>query len=356
MHLLAAAKRDSTRVNYAGGRKPLETFSNELGVSLFPSAPIVLMDFVVHSLTAGLDSSTIKGRLAAIGDLYEYCRVHLRMTGLKNPLRNAQLVAILRTLGLNYKKPGGGSVALTVTELHGIYHRGFPAATRRARWARFFFMFLNLGMLRHTAVQSLVVRYVIADGQVQTLPASDVQVYYHAQYGGIIIAIRVDSDKNMNALKAAQDGGRYAYIPGSLPLLGLEPVADLLEYLARETPPSGGKLFAFPDKKGRGFAEKPTSTFNSYLKKAYRTAHPDAPQESVSRLGSHSGRKTLAQMLWNAGFARRLIADAGGWFLKREAIDLYFKTAPAVILKAIASLALDGSSTVQHSDVATRHD
>jgi len=92
------------------------------------------------------------------------------------------------------------------------------------------------------------------------------------------------------------------------------------------------------------------------LKKAYRTAHPDAPQESVSRLGSHSGRKTLAQMLWNAGFARRLIADAGGWFLKREAIDLYFKTAPAVILKAIASLALDGSSTVQHSDVATRHD
>ena len=147
-------------------------------------------------------------------------------------------------------------------------------------------------MLRHTAVQSLVVRYVIADGQVQTLPASDVQVYYHAQYGGIIIAIRVDSDKNMNALKAAQDGGRYAYIPGSLPLLGLEPVADLLEYLARETPPSGGKLFAFPDKKGRGFAEKPTSTFNSYLKKAYRTAHPDAPQEWAD------SAPTAAARLW----------------------------------------------------------
>ena len=131
---------------------------------------------------------------------------------------------------------------------------------------------------------------------------------------------------------------------------------DLLSYLARETPPSGGKLFAYPDKKGRGFAFKKCTTFNTYLKSAYRSAFPDSSKDSVSRLGSHSGRKTLANMLWNAGFARRLIVDAGGWFLKREAIDLYFKTAPYVILQAIASLAMDGSSTIQHSTVATRHD
>ena len=92
MHLLAAAKRDSTRSAYAGGRKPIETFSTELGVPLFPASPIVLMDFVVHQLSAGLDSSTIKNRLTAVGDAYEYCRVHLRMLGLKNPLRDSQLV------------------------------------------------------------------------------------------------------------------------------------------------------------------------------------------------------------------------------------------------------------------------
>jgi hypothetical protein len=356
MHLLAATKRDSTRSAYADGRKPIETFSTELGVPLFPAAPIVLMDFVVQSLSAGLDSSTIKNRLTAVGDLYDYCRVHLRMVGLKNPLRDSQLVAVLRTLGVNYKKAGSGSVALTVTELHALYHRGFLSGTRRARWARLFFMFLNFGMLRHTAVQALNICYVIDNGSVRTLPESDVQVVHHAQYGGTIIQIRVDSDKNMNALKASQDGGRFAYIPGSLPLLDLEPAHDLLSYLARETPPSGGRLFVYPDKKGRGFAFKKCTTYNTYLKSAYRAAFPDSPPDSVSRLGSHSGRKTLANMLWNAGFARRLIADAGGWFLKREAIDLYFKTAPYMILQAIASLTLDGSSTVQHSVVASRHD
>ena len=46
----------------------------------------------------------------------------------------------------------------------------------------------------------------------------------------------------------------------------------------------------------------------------------------LSRIGSHSGRKTLSQLLWEHGFSRQLIADAGGWYIKREAVDLYFRT------------------------------
>jgi hypothetical protein len=44
--------------------------------------------------------------------------------------------------------------------------------------------------------------------------------------------------------------------------------------------------------------------------------------------------KTMAQWLWDDGYPRRLIADMGGWFIKRDAIDLYFTTGRSVILKA----------------------
>jgi hypothetical protein len=155
------------------------------------------MDYVVHGLTTNLDSSTLKGRLGAIYDVYEYCRVQLRMTSLKNPLRDPQLVILTRTLGLNFKKPGGGSLALSIAELIALYAGGFLSDGRRTRWAKLFFMFLNLGMLRHTAVQSLKVFYIIEAGKIVFLPESDIQLYYHEQFGGYILDIKVDSDTRL---------------------------------------------------------------------------------------------------------------------------------------------------------------
>ena len=58
----------------------------------------------------------------------------------------------------------------------------------------------------------------------------------------------------------------------------------------------------------------------------------------LSLLGTHSGRKSLAQWLWNDGVCRRIIADAGGWFLKRDAVDLYFRTARETILNAVRNV------------------
>ena len=40
------------------------------------------------------------------------------------------------------------------------------------------------------------------------------------------------------------------------------------------------------------------------------------PSEHDRLVASHSGRKTLAEALWNDGWCRRVIADAGGWFLR----------------------------------------
>ncbi|XRB11718.1 hypothetical protein RI054_03g15510 [Pseudoscourfieldia marina] len=62
------------------------------------------------------------------------------------------------------------------------------------------------------------------------------------------------------------------------------------------------------------------------------------PSQLDKKVASHSGRKTLATLLWNDGWCRRVIADAGGWFMKRDAVDLYFKTDPDTILYALSHL------------------
>ena len=72
------------------------------------------------------------------------------------------------------------------------------------------------------------------------------------------------------------------------------------------------------------------------FKRAFRRVYPLDPV--VELIGSHSGRKSLAQWLWNDGHCRRVIADAGGWFLKRDAVDLYFKTAPHTIIAAVRNI------------------
>jgi hypothetical protein len=349
MHLLTTIKRSSSARQSAQGRQRLKAHGDSLGIDLIPTSPQFLMDYAVSALSGAkpLDSSTIKLYMLSVGDVYEYCRVTLRMGGVRNPLRDAQLVAILRTLGINFKKAGGGAMALTVAELHGLYHNGFVGRTRRARWARLFFLGLNFGMLRNTAMWGVTVSYTVdSDGTVTFLADSKIKYYYHEQFGAFVFDIIIDDDKNMNALKAAQDGGRHAYIPGLLPHLHIDVAAVVFDWLRTERPPSGGCLFAYPNKKGHGFSATPTTTFNATLRAAYKLAFPSANPEYIRMLSSHSGRKTLAQLLWDAGFNRRLIADAGGWFIKREAMDLYFKTAPYVILNAIASLRLDGSSSM----------
>ncbi len=346
MLIVSSHKRSSTHATYATGTRANAAFAEAFDFPTLPVTPLRLMAWCSHGLAvAKLDSSTIKNRVLAIGDTYDYMRSVLRLSAVRNPLRDPQLIAYLRTMGVNYKKQGGGSIAISFAQLEGLFKHGFVATTRRARWARLFCIFLNFLMLRNTACQSLTVSYEIVAGRVVFLPDSQVWVEHNAQFGGDALMIRVTSDKNMTAQKAAREGsGRLSGCPAELPNFGVFPGMELVDYLLDLQPPSGGPLFAFPDKKSRGFAVKPSASFNSYLRNAYLLAFPNTSAEYIKRLGSHSGRKTLAQLLWEAGMSKRFIADTGGWFVKQDAMDLYFKTSIHTVLRVLASLNKDGTT------------
>jgi hypothetical protein len=78
----------------------------------------------------------------------------------------------------------------------------------------------------------------------------------------------------------------------------------------------------------------------SAFREAYIRALPSPGQRSVdvARVASHTGRKSLAQWLWDAYGNLRLIADVGHWSGPRDAVNLYFTTSRATILRCIAAL------------------
>lgn len=350
LHILSVSLRTSTRAQYSGSRASYLTFCRELDIAPFPSSPAMLMDFAIHCIhVLKLDSSTTALRLRAIGAYYEYVRTRLCFRHVRNPLRDPELLELMRMLGANFKKAGGGRIALSAAELFGLFRQGFVTRTRRGRWARLFGLCLNFAMLRYTAASELIVCYrvdVLSDGTetVTFLPDSEVFIYSDASIGAEAVTFVIRSDKNVDARRAADDGGRRAFVPGDLPKLGIAFAFELRSYLLAIRPPSGGPLLVYPDKKGYGFAPKPSRSFNTYLRESYRRAFPDVLPEYLARIGSHSGRKTLAQLLWDFGFSRQLIATAGGWFIKREAVDLYFRTSASLILRALLTLSLDASA------------
>ena len=112
---------------------------------------------------------------------------------------------------------------------------------------------------------------------------------------------------------------------------------ELLSYLREARPPSGGYLLSAPKSiVNKTFRPGRFTAMAQAFKRAFRKVYPLDPL--VDLIGSHSGRKSLAQWLWNDGHCRRVIADAGGWFLKRDAVDLYFKTAARTILTAVRNI------------------
>jgi hypothetical protein len=213
---------------------------------------------------------------------------------------------------------------------------GWDLRNAYGRWGRLRRTFLNLGMLRVGGVSKLIVDYEVvvgAGGQhtIDFTDSSDVIIARDDTLRDEYIEINVDVDKNVSS-----HNRRLAYIPATVTALDAFPAAWLTDYLLTVRPPSGGPLFARPTKKG--FAAKaPNASADSM--RAYKRAcgHGGLGRDKAlaEALGTHSGRKSLAQWLWDDGHCRRIIADAGGWFLKRDAVDMYFKTARHIILKAV---------------------
>ncbi len=340
MLLLSQAKRTSTRASYRTGRRALDDFARRYWLQVLPASPGMLMDWAVDGLSGGkLDASTIKVRFGAAYDVYDYARTRLGLRALQNPLRDPELVAFGKILGANYKKRSRARRAVSLAVVRVMLAHGWDLRHAHGRWGRLRWTFLNLGMLRVGGVNQLIVVYSIAVDaagveRVVLGEDSDVQVLFDETLRETYVDVNVDVDKNVGSWNR-----RRAFIPGAVDELQAHAVEWLHDYLLSVRPPSGGPLFARPTRKG--FSAK-LGNASADIKRAYKRACAAGglqfEQELFDALGTHSGRKSLAQWLWDDGHCRRIIADAGGWFLKRDAVDLYFKTARHIILGAVRNV------------------
>ena len=300
----------------------------------------MIMDWAIHDLTGrDLDSSTVKLRFGAAFDIYDYARTRLGFRHLANPLRDPEVLEFGKILGANYKKRSKARCSVPILVARAMLAHGWDTSHRVGRWGRLRWTLLNLGMLRVGGLARVHVAYTLEHSSsgsttVHFLPESDISILYDETLDMEYININVDIDKNVKSWNR-----RSACIPDTVPALGALPVAWLRDYLAAVQPPSGGPLLAKPTK--RGFALKAVNA-SADIKRAYKRActHGGLPYDDAihTALGTHSGRKSLAQWLWDDGHCRRIIADAGGWFLKRDAVDMYFKTARHIIIKAVKNV------------------
>lgn len=334
------AKRGSTKKNYARVMSgSFMSFQNLLATSMLPAHVSDIETFVMSRLVGdNADSTTVEVEVRAVSDWHDYF-IHSLDVPLLNPCKTAAVRQLLSIVLNNYKKESKAKLGLSVVELSTMFAISFQYDTlgdgslapsgRRVWHSRLVLMFLYLGMLRQNAAVNLVVRYSIdpVTGAITWLPGSDVRVEEDPETRHPYIAINVDCDKNVNARKV-----RESYIPHEVVALQIRPVDLLEQYVRIVQPPSGGFLLACPTGK-RAFSAKPFSKAAGVVKAAFTRAFPAS--DKAKRLGSHSGRLSLAQQLWTDGHCRRVIADIGGWFMKRDAVDLYFETQRQVILRAI---------------------
>ena len=348
--VMSHVKRASTRTSYARAMAEVERFAENLQIRALPATRDVVIAFAMYELCwRDLDSSSITNMIIALGDYHEHIRqvfqrayphITIKFT---NPINNEEVRNMVDTLSSNYKKKSQARVSVSIVQARAMFDKGFNCAEIRGLHHRLSVMLCLLGMLRQKAATSLIVKYrLVPDdftGKLQLVfqEGSDICVT-SAPDCGEYIAINVDVDKNVNALKR-----RQAFIPDEVPALNLRPVQMLREYLLCARPPSGGYLLSAPlGKKAKSFRANRFTAMADVFKKAFSAVFPADPM--VKLIGSHSGRKSLSQWLWDDGHCRRIIADAGGWFLKRDAVDLYFKTAPRTILSAVRNI---GSSLLR---------
>ena len=305
---------------------------------------LVLELYVVELLDRGLDSSTVGGHIQAVWDVYNYLSTSVPgLQGLVNPAEGPRLKQTRKTINALYKLASKSKRPIAKDKAKAImaggFRTGLASLWRQDRHAELYYVLITLSMLRQGALSQLVVDYSVEAGRVVFGKDSAVTILHDATYGAYV-QFRIEVDKNVTAEKV-----RYAYIP-STPGMGVDAPAMLAAYLLEVRPPSGGYLFAYPYKGAKvlTFSTAVYKTFSARLREAYVKTFPLANVAEVEALGSHSGRKSLAQWLWEDGFAKRFIADIGGWFIKQEAVDLYFASSREMILEVLAMLGLSTTS------------
>lgn len=309
--------------------------------SPLPSSAALVAAYLAYCVnTRGFAVSTIDGRVAALQHWHRLASDRERLAGrpaLPSPVDDPMVGRLLRSIRRRHGRPAKGRLALSKAEFRAVYAGGFNLATPQGLHNRLALMLLNLGCLRRRAASYLRVAYRVVDGRVCFLAGSDVWVGWDPDVGLRFVGLRVLADKNV---REGDDDVR-AYIPERVPGLGILPVDVLLHYIVTVAPPSGGFLLAAPlgaALPATGFRSNPYTAFSSAFQRAYRRALPGCAPALLARVGSHSGRKSLAQWLWEAYGSVRLVADVGHWRHSGEALNIYFVSPRRVILQCLARL------------------
>ena len=361
MEMFKLERRESTNTKLRRNVAAYEAAGHVLETDNLPATPNDLMDFMAYGVSVQKwDSSTILNMMGSVKAWHKHA---IRMGyKINDPFEDQDVQTMQTILKKHYKKPSSAKLPFTVQQISRMFARGgteegyrIPAEGLKGRkgleirrnWHfRICFTLLLIGMLRQNAAAVLIMRYdVTEDRKINWHKDSDIQVRWDETLRKRYVWLNVDADKNVDSSNA-----RESYMPDKCPGLGCYPVEWLEFYvLSGMAPPSGDFLCRAPIGHGKEFyplsrAKKAKhnqilmgyQNWSAMIQRAYERAFPHS--QDKKKYGSHSGRKSLAQALWDLYRDSRLIADIGGWAVDKRAIDLYFKTSRHVILKTIAEL------------------
>ena len=309
-----------------------------------------------------LDSSSVRTYLAGLSAWHEELSSLFKEADLvdsagfplqlANPCRSRRVEELLGVLDKRYKKPSCAKDSFTLRQWYRIFHYGFILVRRSGRHHRLLLLFCTFGCLRRGGTKYLRVYFDLAHTDagvsIRWLAPPDPtspHVMVVRDEPGLSPFVRgtLDLDKNVDARKP-----RRFYLPAEVHALGVRPVDLLEDYIVQEGVPSGALLFAAP-KGNAGWYAGPYTGHGRAFKQAYARAFPGA--RDVGRYSSGSARKSLGQWLWTWGWSHRMISDVGGWYTPKVAMDSYFTTHRATVLRALQFLGtVDGVVTEAHWD------
>lgn len=342
--MLATAERPSTVLTYTRALRHYAEFCTARAISpahSLPANPVLIASYVFHCLhDLHLQARTIENRVAALQFWHRRLSHQRELAGhppLSSPCDSPTVRRLLVAIRRQHSSPPKGRLPITLPEFRTLYHSGFDLSRPAGHHQRLALLLLTLGCLRRSAAAHLRIFYTCRDQHITFLPGSDVNVFTDLGTQRQYLRISVRVDKNV-----ATSDEVFAYIPDFIPSLGVRPVRAVLDYLRLLAPPSGGYLLAAP--RGSTFPPSSFSTsqytgFTSAFKTAYLRAVPSSCRTAtLDRIGSHSGRKSLAQWLWDAYGSLRLIADVGHWRCRQDAANLYFFSSRTTILRCLENL------------------
>lgn len=353
-----------SRRAYRTGQDSYENFAKEQGRKGLPASAISLEAYIAWAVNRDrqLDSSSLRNYINGIAAYHPYFKevAGRRATDLEHPLEATALRRMLEFVKKNHKLASKAKRPLTWAEVKGMVERGFDTNTCRGLHSRLLWILCTFGMLRRGAATRLRISYRIRTRQdgtryIEYLKGSDILVD-KTEEGRRYITFKVEIDKNVDSRKVA-----WGVIPDYIEKLGLRPVEILEDYLMTIKPPSlhaikdpelprprgakaqkgqdpeeraiDGLLLAFPNfmspykTEGRTFHRVPYTSASTAFKDMFKRAFPGTSKEELFYIGSHSGRKTLAEFIWTmSGDDIRVVADFGKWKLDRGAVERYFST------------------------------